>query len=336
MTNTMYHLPMLLLLSPPPSNSPHIFTPLHPHGKATIVSSSIDDFVDEVREKGDLNKLPVINQELGDSWLYGVPADPIKVALFRQARRSLRTAVTAGTVDPEWPQYDSFMRRLMKGPCEHNWGLSTGSACKDCRTNYTKEFGSTWVTDAFAKARVSDAYQRYDCPAGFSPGSARWVEDTNNTNGVCGYGPIEEEWAEQREWMHPLPSWSYTHGWTRDHRYAQQVKDGSARKWNTFVHDLEDTYIAIRAPQRPSVATGMDRITLPLAPVQCGDVRIGFNAEGAINVLQRGATGRAWADDTHTLGAFSYRTYDKSDFDEFAVEWNVRWAARRRCGRRVS
>ena len=82
----------------------------------------------DVKTNGDLSQLPLITQELGDSWLYGSPADPIKVATFREARRSLSAAIKNNDISADWPQYDSYMRRLMKGPCEHNWGLSTGSA----------------------------------------------------------------------------------------------------------------------------------------------------------------------------------------------------------------
>ena len=58
------------------------------HPDATIILGTMDDFVDHIEKAGDLTKIPVVEQEIGDSWLYGVSADPIKVAEFRQARRS--------------------------------------------------------------------------------------------------------------------------------------------------------------------------------------------------------------------------------------------------------
>ena len=61
-----------------------------------------------------------------DSWLYGAPADPIKVATFKEARRSLKDAIASGTIDvsaggADEQEYEAYMRRLMKGPAEHNW-----------------------------------------------------------------------------------------------------------------------------------------------------------------------------------------------------------------------
>ena len=46
---------------------------------AVIQASSLDDFYREVVAKGNLSALPVVKGELGDSWIYGAPADPVKV-----------------------------------------------------------------------------------------------------------------------------------------------------------------------------------------------------------------------------------------------------------------
>ena len=52
------------------------------HPKASIVASSLDAFAGEVLS-GNTAELQTVTEELGDSWLYGAPADPIKVATFR-------------------------------------------------------------------------------------------------------------------------------------------------------------------------------------------------------------------------------------------------------------
>jgi hypothetical protein len=52
------------------------------HPKASIVASSLDAFAAEVLS-GNTAELQTVTEELGDSWLYGAPADPIKVATFR-------------------------------------------------------------------------------------------------------------------------------------------------------------------------------------------------------------------------------------------------------------
>lgn len=134
----------------------------------------------------------------------------------------------------------------------------------------------------FAKARVG-TLQRYDCPPGFSPGSNKWPADRNDTNGVCGYGPMEEEWAQQREWMHPLPSWNYMNGWTK----SAPRNVTAERQWNAFVHSLEDELLEIRAPQRPAADPSSRPLSLPMKPVKCGNTTIGLAVDGTINSLRR-------------------------------------------------
>jgi hypothetical protein len=53
--------------------------------------------------------------------------------MFREARRALNSAVAEGRVDAEGGLYDRYMRRLMKGPCEHNWGYSVGNYLPELR-----------------------------------------------------------------------------------------------------------------------------------------------------------------------------------------------------------
>eukprot|EP00039_Didymoeca_costata_P013657 m.211396 g.211396 ORF g.211396 m.211396 type:complete len:926 (+) comp15837_c0_seq6:99-2876(+) len=271
---------------------------------ATIMASSLDAFVQDVYS-GDISAIPVIKQELGNSWNYGAAADPIKLATFREARRFMTQEVAAGSIDTSWWQYDSFMRRLMKGPCEHNWGLSIGSACADCRS----AINSTWSNAAF-HAATSDKYVLYECPPGFSIGSARW----GSMSGQCGYGPIEQEWAAQREWMHPLPSWAY--------EISQSKRPlNNEAAWMKFVANLEARLLPLRYPQ-PASTTNTNVLSLPLAPMKCGNVVVGFDELGSITHLANGANGISWADETHVLGNFSYVTYSQEDFDVFAEEWN--------------
>lgn len=68
--------------------------------------------------------LPVITQEIGDTWIYGVASDPLKVARYREVAR-LRQA---------WLQQDQFkigdatdlalLRHILLEP-EHTWGTDT-------------------------------------------------------------------------------------------------------------------------------------------------------------------------------------------------------------------
>lgn len=52
---------------------------------------------------------------------YGSPADPIKLSVFREARRFTQEAVSKKLIDTNSEGYQYYMRRLIKGPAEHNW-----------------------------------------------------------------------------------------------------------------------------------------------------------------------------------------------------------------------
>ena len=55
--------------------------------KATVVSSdAFDDFIEDVLPYK--NSLPVVTAELGDTWMMGANADPLKVAQYRAASRA--------------------------------------------------------------------------------------------------------------------------------------------------------------------------------------------------------------------------------------------------------
>jgi hypothetical protein len=114
---------------------------------------------------------------------------------------------------------------------------------------------TTWPNEAFHQVRNSAAYQK-----------------------------LEVEWAEQREWMHPLPSWSSLFGWSRSAKSAA-VATGAGRaptareatQWNAFVRDLEDRLAPLIRPERPEPeAAEMTRMESAAPPQKCGEFEVPF------------------------------------------------------------
>jgi len=89
---------------------------------ATVTASNMSDVavaVDAFRDR-----LPVVTQEIGDTWIYGVPSDPVKVARYREMARLRREwlqqkKLTAGDATDR-----QLLRRLALAP-EHTWGTDT-------------------------------------------------------------------------------------------------------------------------------------------------------------------------------------------------------------------
>eukprot|EP01051_Picozoa_sp_SAG22_P005795 SAG22_NODE_357_length_11761_cov_2.572115_2_plen_431_part_00 len=193
------------------------------------------------------------------------------------------------------------------GPCEHNWGYSVGNYLPELRyPDPGHPHFTTWPNKIFHTVRNTAPYQR-----------------------------LEDEWAEQREWMHPLPAWSSLFGWSRSTKSAAVATGATppsaveARQWNAFVHELEDRLAPIVRVEKP-VTAGMAQ--LPQQPAgqqqlhttqQCGDFEVAINStSGAIGVLKNTRTGRVLAaPGRYNLGTFAYYTYSSDDFAVYGKEY---------------
>ena len=90
---------------------------------ATVVASTLDAFVAEIEAAdGVRDSLPVITQEVGDSWIWGCAQDPVKHAQLRSMMRA-RTSNAAAANDADGR---NFSRQVLKGS-EHTWGIHVQS-----------------------------------------------------------------------------------------------------------------------------------------------------------------------------------------------------------------
>ena len=68
--------------------------------------------------------LPVITQEIGDTWIYGIASDPLKIARYREVSRLRREWLAAKCFRVGDATDLSLLRRLLLEP-EHTWGTDT-------------------------------------------------------------------------------------------------------------------------------------------------------------------------------------------------------------------
>jgi hypothetical protein len=68
--------------------------------------------------------LPVVTQEMGDTWIYGCPSDPLKVARYREVSRLRESWIAQGAFKTGDPTDLALLRRLVLEP-EHTWGTDT-------------------------------------------------------------------------------------------------------------------------------------------------------------------------------------------------------------------
>jgi|SRR5579872_1505979 len=68
--------------------------------------------------------LPVVTQEIGDTWIYGVASDPLKVARYREVARLRRKWIAQGDFHQGDATDLALLRKLLLEP-EHTWGTDT-------------------------------------------------------------------------------------------------------------------------------------------------------------------------------------------------------------------
>jgi hypothetical protein len=89
---------------------------------AAITASNLSEIANAVDPYRD--QLPVVTDEIGDTWIHGVPSDPIKVARYRELARLRREWIADGQIKIGDVTDLAFLRRFSLF-AEHTWGTDT-------------------------------------------------------------------------------------------------------------------------------------------------------------------------------------------------------------------
>lgn len=124
---------------------------------AEIFASTMDAFAHElmsVREQ-----LPVVSQEIGDTWIHGVGSDPTKVSQFRELLRLRTSWLETGQVQPDSEAFERFQRFLLLVP-EHTWGMDEKTHLADYAAYARSQFMQARGQENFRKFEASWKEQR--------------------------------------------------------------------------------------------------------------------------------------------------------------------------------
>jgi hypothetical protein len=133
-----------------------------PNAKVTAASlSEIANAVGPYR-----SNLPVVTQEIGDTWIYGAPSDPVKVARYREVARLRRDWIAQGKFSVGDPTDLALLRRLLLA-VEHTWGVDT-KRLKDYDHYTPKDLAKVVDTPKFRWAETSWAEKRKDIDEGIA------------------------------------------------------------------------------------------------------------------------------------------------------------------------
>jgi hypothetical protein len=107
---------------------------------ATIKASTLDAYGDLLWARRE--QFPVVDFEIGDSWIHGAGTDPTKVSRFLALQRLYDEFVTTGLT----AERQAFGRGLAMVP-EHTWGVDIKTFLRD---------ETAWTRPDFERARASD------------------------------------------------------------------------------------------------------------------------------------------------------------------------------------
>lgn len=153
-----------------------------------IVAGRLDDIAESLWAVRD--KLPVVEDEIGDTWIHGAATDPYKVAAFRTLCNLKNKWIENGKLSKESAEYEKFADNLLC-ICEHTWGLDNKMHFCD-NQHYTKE--------KFQKARKKDVVRLTNIFSAF-PFNLTAAFTNTFGNKHYRYSTIEKSWLEQRQYL---------------------------------------------------------------------------------------------------------------------------------------
>ena len=241
---------------------------------ARIIASTLDAFAAAVLANRD--QLPVLEQEIGDSWIHGVASDPLLTARLRALLRLRTDWVASGQLVPGTSECDGFSDGLLLIP-EHTWGEDLKTHLPDY-VNYEKA--------AFQAARRADVIDPAKNPAQFD--QFAWAySDQPSAQGLT-YSGFERSWAEQRAHVE---------------RALAALSPARRREAEAVLAGCE--------PPNDKGAAATAEIDCETEH-SVGAYRVRFGADGSLVSLVD-ASGTQWAGAEHRLAAYGYQTFDERD-----------------------
>lgn len=154
-----------------------------------VEAGTMDDIADILWENRD--KLPVVADELGDTWIHGSAADPYKSASLRALIALKNTWLADGTMVRESKEYTDFTDSLL---CiaEHTCGMDMKKFFADYE-NYLKA--------DFQRARKADKVKINHPMRDFPQNIYTMISRKSGEYKNGSYSTAEKSWAEQRMYI---------------------------------------------------------------------------------------------------------------------------------------
>lgn len=159
---------------------------------AEIIPSGLDDFAEYAWSKKET--LPVVEEEIGDTWIHGVGTDPMKVSQLRQLYRLRNQWLANEELTLDSQEYADFSDQLLM-VVEHTWGGNGNVFLPDYHNYLIEDFKK-----ARAKDRIEVKTEGYLDYGGVLGMVAKNIHP-DDLSAKHSYRLMEASWQEQRDYI---------------------------------------------------------------------------------------------------------------------------------------
>jgi hypothetical protein len=234
---------------------------------ATFVGSTLDAVAESIERAQP--PLPVITDEIGDTWIHGIGTDPTKVSQYRELLRLRNDWVDAGRIDDA--QLDRVHHALLM-IAEHTWGMDLKTHLRDHEHYATKalavmrddpkfrRFEASWDEQ---RAYLTQALTALDGTPLRAEADQRLREIAPRRGDRSLYRPLSESRLETAHWdvgidsatgaVHQLTARSNGYRWADDTHpigrvlYETFSSHDFDRFWQQYIRDQEHGEIRVWA-----------------------------------------------------------------------------------------
>lgn len=256
--------------------------------QAKIVASTMDMYAESLLQYK--VHLPVVEEEIGDTWIHGIASDPLKITRYRGLIEWKNRMEREGRLCRGDSFYGNFMENLLL-VAEHTWGLDY--------KKYLADF-TNWEKTDFQAARKADV-TTLDFLTNRNAGMLKVLqEDFHKYRGGKFDGSFklyESSHAEQMEYI-----------WKAVDTLPGELKEEAKKELDRLTVNCRD------------MAEREDGRTIyPYDRVVIGEWTVSFDGSGTMVYLKKGD--REWITDGG-FGRLSYETYNASNCVENYYSYN--------------
>lgn len=159
---------------------------------AQIEAGTLEDFAQSAIEVR--STLPILTEEIGDTWIHGAATDPLKVSRYRRLLSLKEQWIADGKLNEGSPEYNCLMDNLLL-IAEHTWGMDV--------KKYLLDF-TNWDKTSFTVARNNDLTDESSYGAtnlALLDGMLAELHHYHGENIRSSYSHFESSHQEQRDYI---------------------------------------------------------------------------------------------------------------------------------------